>query len=136
MAPAGALLILVRGMGLAHGAQIAELTVPCAFNQDIKGIHPEPELIPRYLLFALRDRINSSDSVLSNAAHGTLKLDSDELQNVKIPVPACEHQQKIVATIDSLAEETQRLADRYERKLSALEALKKSLLHQAFSGNL
>ena len=33
-------------------------------------------------------------------------------------------------------EETQRLARLYERKLAALEALKKSLLHQAFSGGL
>ena len=32
--------------------------------------------------------------------------------------------------------ETQRLAGLYERKLAALEALKKSLLHQAFSGAL
>ena len=33
-----------------------------------------------------------------------------------------------------LREETQRLARLYERKLAALEALKKSLLHQAFTG--
>ena len=136
MAPAGALLILVRGMGLAHGAQIAELMVPCAFNQDIRGIHPKPDLIPRYLLFALRDRINSSNTVLSNAAHGTLKIDSDELQSVMIPVPPHEHQQRIVTTIDSLTEETQRLESIYQQKLAALEALKKSLLHQAFSGQL
>jgi len=32
--------------------------------------------------------------------------------------------------------ETQRLASLYERKLAALEALKKSLLHQAFTGQL
>lgn len=136
MAPAGALLILVRGMGLAHGAQIAELMVPCAFNQDIRAIHPKPGVISRYLLFALRDRINSSDTVLSNAAHGTLKIDSDGLQSAMVPMPSREQQEKVVMTIDSLAEETQRLASVYERKLAALDALKKSLLHQAFSGNL
>ncbi len=136
MAPAGTLLILVRGMGLAHGAQIAELMVPCAFNQDIRAIHPEPDLIPRYLLFALRDRINSSDNVLSSAAHGTLKIDSEELKRVMIPVPSRNHQQKVVDTIDSLSEETQRLESIYQQKLAALGELKKSLLHQAFSGNL
>lgn len=136
MASPGTLLILVRGMGLAHGAQIAELMVPCAFNQDIRGIHPEPFLLPRYLLFALRDGINSSNTVLSNAAHGTLKIDSEQLQSVTIPFPPREHQQRIVNTIDSLSEATQRLAGIYERKLAALEALKKSLLHEAFSGKL
>ena len=129
-------MILVRGMGLAHGAQIAELTVPCAFNQDIRGIHAKPGLLPRYLLFALRDGINSSDTVLNNAAHGTLKIDSNELQKVVIPFPPLEQQRRIVTLIDALSEETQRLARLYSRKLAALEALKKSLLHQAFSGTL
>ena len=136
MAPAGTLLILVRGMGLAHGAQIAELMVPCTFNQDIRGIHPEPDLISRYLLFALRDRINSSDNVLSSAAHGTLKIDSDELKSVMVPVLSRGHQQRIVATIDSLSEETQRLEAICQQKLAALDELKKSLLHQAFTGAL
>ena len=34
------------------------------------------------------------------------------------------------------AAETQRLAHHYERMLAALAALKKSLLHQAFTGQL
>ena len=33
-------------------------------------------------------------------------------------------------------EATQRLASLYERKLAALEVLKKSLLHRAFTGQL
>ena len=45
-------------------------------------------------------------------------------------------QEQIVRKLDDLREETQRLARLYERKLVALEALKKSLLHQAFSGDL
>jgi len=42
----------------------------------------------------------------------------------------------IVTTLATLTEETQRLARLYEGKLAALEALKKSLLHQAFTGEL
>nr|WP_272884290.1 restriction endonuclease subunit S [Stutzerimonas stutzeri] len=136
LVPAGTLLVLVRGMGLVHGAQIAELMVPCAFNQDIKGIHVDPSVIPRYLLFALGNRINSSDSVLSNAAHGTLKIDSAELRKLTVPVPDIEDQQKAVSTIDLLAEETQRLESIYQKKLAALDELKQSLLHQAFRGKL
>ncbi len=45
-------------------------------------------------------------------------------------------QQEIVTKLDALNQETQRLASLYTRKLAALEALKKSLLHQAFSGEL
>ena len=43
-------------------------------------------------------------------------------------------QEQIVSKLDDLREETQRLARLYERKHAALEALKKSLLHQAFTG--
>jgi len=45
-------------------------------------------------------------------------------------------QQRIVSNLASLSEETQRLTSLYKRKLAALAALKQSLLHQAFNGNL
>lgn len=46
-------------------------------------------------------------------------------------------EQKIIAErLDSLKEETQRLESIYQRKIAALDELKKSLLHQAFTGEL
>jgi type I restriction enzyme S subunit len=54
----------------------------------------------------------------------------------KIHVPSLSEQKTIVDKLDALHEETQRLASLYERKLAALEALKKSLLHRAFAGEL
>jgi type I restriction enzyme S subunit len=47
-----------------------------------------------------------------------------------------ERQNTLAEQFQSLREETQRLAHLYERKHAALEALKKSLLHQAFTGEL
>jgi type I restriction enzyme S subunit len=54
---------------------------------------------------------------------------------VRFPT-SIKEQKAIVAVLADLREETQRLARLYERKLAALEALKKSLLHQAFTGEL
>ncbi|TKB73602.1 MAG: restriction endonuclease subunit S [Nitrospira sp.] len=45
-------------------------------------------------------------------------------------------QHAIVSTLKDLHEETQRLEFLYQQKLAALEALKKSLLHQAFTEEL
>jgi type I restriction enzyme S subunit len=45
-------------------------------------------------------------------------------------------QQEIVTKLDSLREETLRLKATYQRKLSALESLKSSLLREAFSARL
>lgn len=51
-------------------------------------------------------------------------------------IPPVEQQQQIVGELDCLLENGQRLASLYDRKLVALEALKKSLLHWAFTGKL
>jgi type I restriction enzyme S subunit len=51
-------------------------------------------------------------------------------------VPPLEEQKRMIGALDGLFENGQLLARLYERKLTALEALKRSLLHQAFNGNL
>ena len=59
-----------------------------------------------------------------------------DLKAFPVPTPPLPVQDKTVQQLECFTEETQRLASLYERKLAALEALKKSLLHQAFTGQL
>ena len=49
-------------------------------------------------------------------------------------LPPLAEQKSIADNLDTMLEETQRLAFLYERKLAGLDELKKSLLHQAFTG--
>ncbi len=59
------------------------------------------------------------------------------LKTIEISFPSSlSLQRQIVAKLDALREETQHLESIYRQKLAALEALKKSLLHQAFTGEL
>jgi type I restriction enzyme S subunit len=51
-------------------------------------------------------------------------------------IPPIEEQKRIIGSLDGLFENSQRLESIYRQKVVALEALKKSLLHQAFTGNL
>jgi type I restriction enzyme S subunit len=51
-------------------------------------------------------------------------------------IPPLSIQQKIAGDLDSLAEKIEQLESIYREKLTALDDLKKSLLHQAFSGQL
>lgn len=75
------------------------------------------------------------DDYITGAAQP--KLNQKALNSIPIPIPkSTEMQAKIVESMESFQEETQRLTRIYEQKLAALEALKKSLLHQAFSGAL
>jgi type I restriction enzyme S subunit len=63
-------------------------------------------------------------------------LTNPDSGNLTFDLPPLERQKAIVEEIDSLHVETQRLARLYEQKHAALEALKKSLLPQAFTGQL
>jgi type I restriction enzyme S subunit len=54
----------------------------------------------------------------------------------KLHIPSLPEQKVIITQLDALAAEIQNLARLYEQKLAALAELKKSLLHQAFSGEL
>ncbi len=65
------------------------------------------------------------------------KLALERLKTIKLPIPASlREQQRIACFLDKLSAETRRLENLYQKKLESLEALKKSLLHDAFRGAL
>ena len=63
-------------------------------------------------------------------------LTIQRLQSMTICVPSVSIQQQIASALSAVSEETQRLESLFHQKLTALDDLKKSLLHQAFSGAL
>lgn len=60
----------------------------------------------------------------------------DDIQNFPIPLPSLREQQDIVSRLGLIRAKTQRLESTYQQKRDALDGLKKSLLHQAFTGGL
>jgi len=60
----------------------------------------------------------------------------EHLRELRIPLPPLREQQHTVKIINRLSNEAKRLTRLYEQKLKALESFKKSILHEAFSGNL
>lgn len=64
------------------------------------------------------------------------QLTVPNLKGRKLHLPPLPKQRVIVARLDEIREETQRLESVYQQKLTALDDLKKSLLQQAFSGAL
>jgi type I restriction enzyme S subunit len=63
-------------------------------------------------------------------------VSGDVLAKIPVSFPPLEEQGKIVGVLDSLSSETKKLEEIYKQKLVLLEELKKSLLHQAFTGQL
>ena len=73
------------------------------------------------------------DEYITGAAQP--KLNQKALNSIPIPIPeAVAKQAEIVGNIEALQDETQHMESLYQQKLTALDDLKKSLLHQVFSG--
>ncbi|NLY00753.1 MAG: restriction endonuclease subunit S [Rhodopirellula sp.] len=67
---------------------------------------------------------------------GTKFLKLGIINNLEIALPSVAEQERIATEMDSLLEQTDRLQSIYQQKLAALDALKKSLLDQAFTGQM
>jgi type I restriction enzyme S subunit len=97
-------------------------------------INSRKRAISRYLYYQLQKNLAKFKS--QSVGTGTKFLKLGMIKDMMIPLPTIPEQSRIVNQLDALAAETQRLAQIYEQKLAALAALKRSLLHQAFSGEL
>jgi type I restriction enzyme S subunit len=88
----------------------------------------------KFLEYAFRGGVNLSKAITGAAQP---QITRTNLSTIQIRFPESVAQQKRLAeTFEALAAETQRLESLYQNKLNALDELKKSLLHQAFTGNL
>lgn len=67
---------------------------------------------------------------------GIQHFTGESLAKLEVPLPPLREQGGLLGGIERLSSETQRLESLYQRKLAALDELKKSLLHQAFTGQL
>lgn len=104
-------------------------------NQHIFLVSFKIEIDRQYAYYAL-EKITKEIEQEVNGAVGLVHITKDKLNNFTIPVPSLSEQKCTVKEIQILFTETRRLETIYQRKLNALDELKKSLLHQAFTGNL
>jgi type I restriction enzyme S subunit len=98
--PAGTVVMVVRGMILAHTVPISILEIDAAINQDIKALIPRTELDAAYLAAMLRAQHSTILAKVGTAAHGTKKLDSRVLAEIEIPLPNLQEQRRIASIFD------------------------------------
>lgn len=99
--PAGSLLMVVRGMILAHSFPVALTTSEVTINQDMKAL-VVPEEIKDYLLLCMRAMKNSFVSLVDRSSHGTCKLISEKLWTAMVAIPPLAEQHRIVAKVVEL----------------------------------
>jgi type I restriction enzyme S subunit len=119
----------------AIGAQCGRMFLP---DEDFTAIKNTITLTPRQgqctgrFLYRLLTHVE-----LPKRGAAQPFISKGDIQEFQVLVPeSLSVQQEIEESLAALEAETQRLTRVYERKLAALEELKKSLLHQAFNGEL
>ena len=106
------------------------------FQRHIGLVRPKPEVSSEWLYYLLMSPqlFKQANEGATGTAQKTVSL--KVLRGFKVPQVPLAMQLTTVAKLDSLFKETQRLEAIYQQKLTALDELKKSLLHRAFSGQL
>ena len=133
LAPTGAVLLLVRGMGLANDLPVAVIKRPMAFNQDVKALVPRCDYSGRLLRSAVYVGKERLLGRIVTSAHGTMTLNLNDVERFKVPCPSDRAEADgIVAILDAI----DRKIDLHQRKRAVLEDLFKSLLHQLMTGKI
>ena len=125
LVPAGSVLIVVRGMILAHTVPVAEARVPLTVNQDMKALIPKCVIRSTYLLWMLQVCHDGLLAQVTTAAHGTKKLDTARLEEMTIPLPPASMQQAFetnVRRMEAIQEHQVNAAAKAEAAFSALLA--------------
>ncbi|MBI4516382.1 MAG: restriction endonuclease subunit S [Deltaproteobacteria bacterium] len=121
MIPPDAVLIVVRGMILAHTFPVALTGGPVTINQDMKALVVAQVLQPRFLFWALRGFANALVALADESAHGTRKLETFTLSRFPILLPPSREQRAIA---DFLDRETAKLDTLVAKKRALIEKLK------------
>jgi type I restriction enzyme S subunit len=133
--PAPGDIIYSRELSYGWAAVLPREPLVC-LSQGMCLFRPDARLDAEFMVDVLNSPFGREQSTRAavGAAHPHINL--GEIKSFAIPFPPLAEQRRAVKEIDELSNETQRLADIYQRKLTALDALKESLLHQAFTGQL
>jgi type I restriction enzyme S subunit len=131
---AGDILFCLRG-SLGKFASVGDLDEG-AIASSLVIVRPDETVLNDYLVAYFRSSLCAS--MINEFKNGTAQpnLSARSLGDFIAPLPPLPDQKLLVKELADLRHEAQHLTHLYERKLAALEELKKSLLRQAFNGEL
>ena len=128
-------LAIVR-TGYPGTAAVIPPELPDSNCSDLVIVRPGKEVNPHFLASFFNSTFGKQ-LVLGKVVGAAQKhFNITAAKEVMLHVPPMAEQLVIISKLNELREETERLAGLYERKLAAVDALKKSLLHEAFTGAL
>ena len=104
-------------------------------NQQINALSPQKDNY-KFIYYAMIKN-SFKEFILSGCPQTTLPIiNKTNWSALTIKLPNILEQQKIVAQLDELQEQTKKLEQIYEQKVKDLDELKQSILQKAFNGEL
>jgi type I restriction enzyme S subunit len=131
----GSLLMVVRGMILAHSFPTAINTVPVTINQDMKAIVPFRADLIRFLLLLTKGLKPEVLRLVLRSTHGTCKLLTDDLFSMPIPIPPLAEQRRIVDKVNELMALCDRLGKQLNTAQTESRHLLEAILDEALNDN-
>ena len=113
LVPPGSILIVVRGMILAHSFPTAMVRAPVTINQDMKALRCTDRLDGDYLFWCLNGFADVLINQAQESAHGTKKMETETIKKFVLPVPPVEEQRGIAKQLSNALQkldESSRLA--------------------------
>ncbi|MDO8773515.1 MAG: restriction endonuclease subunit S [Burkholderiaceae bacterium] len=100
--PSGSLLMVVRGMILAHSFPIAQTQAPVTINQDMKALTSFEPRVLSFLALICEGMKPQILKLIDRSTHGTCKLESAKIFGMLIPLAPLAEQFRIVARVEEL----------------------------------
>lgn len=130
LAPAHALLLVVRGMILVHSFPVARAEVSLAFNQDIKALVPRDDVDSDYLLWWLTAHESVLLGITTESTHGTKRIPTSALHAVEIDLPPPPEQRAIATALGDV----DALNGALDRQIAKKRDVKQAATQQLLTG--
>jgi type I restriction enzyme S subunit len=131
-----AVLIVIRGMILAHTVPVALTAAPVTVNQDMKALRPSRHLDARYLAHQLRARSSELLAMVEEAGHGTRCLRTDLWRKLGVALPPLDEQRAIADFLDRKTTAIDALIEKKERGIQLLHEKRQAVVWQAVTKGL
>lgn len=134
--PVNAVLIVVRGMILAHSFPTAVTEGPVTINQDMKALRCGHQLEVEYLFWCLTGFARVFSALAQESAHGTRKMETETIKKFRFPVPPLTEQTAIAEALEVRLRRLDQLAESTECTIDRLTEYRTALITAATTGKI
>jgi type I restriction enzyme, S subunit len=137
LVPPPAILIVVRGMILAHTFPVAVTTAAVTINQDMKALRIGDNQDPRFIALWLHGVGKAIlVDVVEEAAHGTKAIRMDRWRLFPVTVPPLSEQREIAELVEREIAKIDALIDKMGEGIEALVEYRTALISAAVTGKI